>query len=411
MGNRTVRTVTAAAIAVLAAGVVLAVLRDDGAPTITAAGGDGGAGAAGAWVRLPDPPLRPRTDASVAWTGREVIVVGGWDFLCPPGADCAPSVPPTRFDDGAAYDPATRTWRSIADAPTPLLRADTAVVDGDLFVLVDCSPDANAAGALPGRCPGLEPGAVLLRYDPGGDRWATLPGPPSTRSRDLTAVGSSLVVHATTDERGESPDLRFDVAEGTWSELPEDPLPAAFDRSVVPWADGGELLLFGAPLGTEPPDERPVLGARLDLSSLEWTALPPAPSRGFRAWGVDDRVVLEPHFGGSGGILDPATGTWSATPAAPGSFDPNGVAGAIGDHGAVYGGANGWVLDVSAHGWLEVPPVDDRTHQSEPGVVAVGRDLFVYGGERWTTQDGELLGDAWLWRAPAPTSADGPPAT
>ncbi len=42
------------------------------------------------WNQLPDSPLSPRTDSVVAWTGSEVIVAGGWEFLCPrtPTASC-----------------------------------------------------------------------------------------------------------------------------------------------------------------------------------------------------------------------------------------------------------------------------------------------------------------------------------
>ena len=54
-------------------------------------------------------------------------------------------------------------------------------------------------------------------------------------------------------------------------------------------------------------------------------------------------------------------------------------------------------LDLPRHG-LEIPPLDGR---SSSGLTAVGRDLFVVGGERWeSSDDGELLGEAWLWRAP-----------
>ncbi len=36
--------------------------------------------------------------------------------------------------------------------------------------------------------------------------------------------------------------------------------------------------------------------------------------------------------------------------------------------------------------------------------TALGRDLFVFGGQRWTGDglgdSGQLVGDAWLWAAP-----------
>jgi len=34
-------------------------------------------------------------------------------------------------------------------------------------------------------------------------------------------------------------------------------------------------------------------------------------------------------------------------------------------------------------------------------IATAGRDLVVYGGERWTgPADGHLLGDAWWWTPP-----------
>src|SRR5688572_32281859 len=36
----------------------------------------------GGWEQLPDPPLSPRDGATAVWTGQEVVVVGGWEYLC-----------------------------------------------------------------------------------------------------------------------------------------------------------------------------------------------------------------------------------------------------------------------------------------------------------------------------------------
>jgi hypothetical protein len=70
----------------------------------------------GAWEQLPAPPLSGRVSALVAAVGDEIVVAGGWSWLCPPGADCvAPSTPP--YVDGAAYDVSSGQWRAIADAP------------------------------------------------------------------------------------------------------------------------------------------------------------------------------------------------------------------------------------------------------------------------------------------------------
>lgn len=361
------------------------------------------------WTQLPDPPLSPRTGASAAWTGQEVIVAGGWDFLCGPAADCGPPEEPP-FTDGAAYEPTAGTWRSIADAPVAFHDTRPAVVGGQVFYLVDCTvPGFAPSDVSPSnqRCPGTDDSVVLLRYDPVGDAWTQFPGLEDGRFYELETVGSSLVAYSTSDEGDELPDWRFDVATETWSELPDDPLPPVFDRSIVA-ADGGDtVLLFGAPIGSEAePAEESNVAARLDLTTMTWSELPASPSRGYRAWGVDGQAVLEPHFGGTGGLFDPETNTWTPLPSPTAeSLDTNTVAGTLGRDGAVYAAAAGWLFDAESERWLEVEPLDDSGNSWTTTVAAVDRDLFIYGGESWTSSEGELLGEAWLWRAPAPGGA------
>lgn len=411
------RILVGAAAVCLLVGVVAVLLtsRDDERSTVDAGvvgDGDDAEGSASGWTRLPDPPLSPRVGASAAWTGEEVIVVGGWEFLCPPGADC---VGPTEapFTDGAAFDPSTRTWRPITDAPAAFEGDHPAVTGGSVFFLVECDVSFLGTEEDPAedRCPSTEEPTVLLRYDPESDAWASLSGPPGDQTYDIAAVGDSIIAFASTEERGEQHEWHFDLESAVWTEIPDEPLPLMYDRSIVPADGGGTALLFGADAGSEPtsePAHQANLAARLDLETMSWTELPSSPSRGYRAWGVDDVVVLEPHFGGSGGLFDPASGTWSALAATSGgSFDSTHMAGAVGRNGAMYVDASGWVFDVDRSDWIQIEPIDDRSVFPHSGVTAVGRDLFSFGGERWSSPDGELLGDAWLWRPDATNSQAG----
>lgn len=384
---------------------------DDGTSTMDAAGADT---RSSGWTRLPDPPLSPRVGASAAWTGQEIVVVGGWEFLCPPGADCAgPTEAP--FTDGAAFDPSTETWRQIADAPAAFHGERAAVAAGSIFVLVECESGYTGIDGEPAedRCPQSDQPGLLLEYDPSADTWAQLPGPPSDQQHAIEAVGDSIIAFASSEERGEQQEWRFDLTTATWTELPDDPLPLMYDRSIVSTDGGRSALLFGANAETGPssePSEEVNLAARLELDTMTWKGLPPSPSRGYRAWGVDDAVVLEPHFGGSGGLFEPASSTWSAlTSAEPASFDSNQVAGTLGQHDAVYVEASGWVFDAEQDRWIEIEPVDDRGLFPQSSVTAVGRDLFISGGDIWASSGGELLGDAWMWVAPRETV--GTPAT
>ena len=62
-------------------------------------------GAAG-WARLPRAPIAPRSEYAAVWTGKKMIVWGGYSGN-------------TQYGDGAAYDPATRTWTKLAAGPSP----------------------------------------------------------------------------------------------------------------------------------------------------------------------------------------------------------------------------------------------------------------------------------------------------
>jgi N-acetylneuraminic acid mutarotase len=63
------------------------------------------------WRRLAASPVTLRTVASYGWSGRELIVYGGYG---PPTAEDAPLAIEKR---GAAYDPAADTWRPLATSP------------------------------------------------------------------------------------------------------------------------------------------------------------------------------------------------------------------------------------------------------------------------------------------------------
>ena len=59
--------------------------------------------ASAGWTRLPSAPIAPRSEYVAVWTGKKMIVWGGYSN-------------PT-YGDGAAYAPATRTWTKIAAGP------------------------------------------------------------------------------------------------------------------------------------------------------------------------------------------------------------------------------------------------------------------------------------------------------
>ena len=75
------------------------------------------------------------------------------------------------------------------------------------------------------------------------------------------------------------------------------------------------------------------------------------------------------------------------------------MAGVLGDGAAVYEYDAGWVRDTRTDDWLQVParPGDG----DDESLTAVGDALFVFGGQRWDEDHGELLSETWVWRPPA----------
>ncbi len=130
------------------------------------------------WRPLLEAPIAGRIGAGVVWTGREMLVWGG----LPRPAD--PDALMERVGDGAAYDPATRSWRTLAPPPPGVLGIadEGAVWTGDEAVFwTGNMPDGPASGAV---------------YNPGNDTWRPLPDGPLTIREGYTSVwtGSEMVI-------------------------------------------------------------------------------------------------------------------------------------------------------------------------------------------------------------------------
>ena len=130
----------------------------------------------GRWRSIATSPLTARGRHLMVWTGSEVLVVGGSsdpECLNAGGNGCFdPDSAAPGVREGAAYDPATDSWRRIANAPVPLGVYDaSAWVDGVALFATQFSQR-------------------LLTYDPDSDRW-TEQRPPT---RLFTAAGSSAAL-------------------------------------------------------------------------------------------------------------------------------------------------------------------------------------------------------------------------
>lgn len=361
----------------------------------------------GPWQRLEDPPLTPRSGATIAWTGEEILVIGGSTFTCPSGADCAgPTEPPLR--DGAALQPTTGDWRSIAQAPVPIsANLETENLDGNVYILVPASND-----------PG--PGADLLRYQPSTDTWNAYEVPTNDHPSGLVATDTSVVVYTGSDEQKEAQDLSFTPATGTWTELPDDPLGPSFDR-LYAWTSHG-LHLFAKDITPSPGGESgPSLKNAAVLVDGTWRELPTGDTLGFWSVITDGDRIIDPTLGCAdggevnnygrciplGAVLDTTTGTWAELPDAP---DRNAKhvssSGAFTADEVLLTSTGHPILDLTTNRWLSMPRIDDGDEGGnvERTVTGAGPYGFAFGSVRHDPDDygAELLGDAWLWTPPAP---------
>lgn len=177
----------------------------------------------GGWAVIGKSPLDERHGSVGVWTGSEVLVVGGsTDHPCPPHADCALESPSTFRADGAAYDPAAGSWRSIAPAPRAIF-GGLAAWTGHEMVVVS--------------------GSHTFAYAPDVDRWRQLDPRPEGHFNQVLAVDGDLLLGSYDQRpRGEARDWMLDVKEGSWRPLPRDPFGESYDRSFA-W-DGERLWLL-----------------------------------------------------------------------------------------------------------------------------------------------------------------------
>ncbi|MDQ1515795.1 MAG: hypothetical protein QOE80_1625 [Actinomycetota bacterium] len=148
-------------------------------PPTTATFADGAAydPATRRWRTLPVAPIGARTGHQAVWTGREMIVWGGYSRCCP--IDSVIHDPAA-----AAYDPATDRWRRIADVPPPW--------SGD---------DGTAATVVDDDRPLIWRHSHLAAYDPATDRWGEASGgPPPPAPVPAPAPGNPALPSATTGD-------------------------------------------------------------------------------------------------------------------------------------------------------------------------------------------------------------------
>ncbi|MEM9656003.1 MAG: kelch repeat-containing protein [Actinomycetota bacterium] len=245
-----------------------------------------------------------RANSAMTWTGEEVLVVGGSNG---PGIE----------QIGAAYNPTSDTWRTLADPPGQVDAWENsiggeAVWTGDEMILWRSG----------------------LAYNPETDSWRTIADPPlSPRARPAVVwTGSHLLVWGGCHTDGANCDetntglLRdgalYDPVSDLWTLIPMSPLTPAV-HMVAGWTETTAIIVV-----TDPGNDTGELAATFDPDTLEWTTIQPPPLSARRfaaaAWTGDQFIVWGGGDGRSdsgtadGAAFDPLTGQWSVLPEGPG---------------------------------------------------------------------------------------------
>ncbi len=346
------------------------------------------------WERLPAPLLTPRLGAIAVALDEKFLVVGGDDGPpCPPNADCAPSTSEPRRD-GATYDPATRLWENVAQAPVGLLNQYPHVVAGEaLYILTEDD---------------------LLCYDSDADTWSEHPVPDSDH-RDVQLVSIADRPAAVSGERsadGQGDEI-YDPETETWADLPADPLGPSFDRTYTDTSAGAVLTAKESVPNPGSAEPTLVRAALLSEDLTTWKRLPDSDLIGGYRWAWTGERMVDPTLGEAdggqvgnwgrsvpfGGRFDPATETWGRLPAAPEGYSRTGWK--VEALGGPVSAAGGWFYDDRSGRWSKLLRPDGAPEYAGPAAW-VGDTLFVLGGQSEGSGTASLSGWAWALRvAPA----------
>jgi len=283
--------------------------------------GDGAAfnPATGRWRSIAPAPIAGRSGHSAVWTGSEMIVWGGMVDAGCGAADAG----------GAAYDADTDSWRVITTPAVGARSGHSALWTGSRMIVVGGSPSGGTRVDGSNLCnPPLRPAEPLLAsaYDPTNDSWSVLAPPPwgsDVLVADAVWDGQEVLIWGGQNvgaDQGASPWLgagfSYDPGEDQWSQLPAAPLTAR-DRFVAAWT-GSELLVIG---GQDETGNRSDAAA-YDPTSRRWRSLAEAPAAWALAtavWTGDELVMVGGCCAMSTNAMsyDPFADVWTPLPALP----------------------------------------------------------------------------------------------
>jgi hypothetical protein len=243
-------------------------------------------------TELPPPPVARRFAVNV-WTGRALIVWGGNEG----------SGDPPHADDGYAFDVETRRWSSLAPSPLQGRSWSAGVWTGEEVVIW---------GGATGSDPTTRPFGDGAAYDPASGSWRRITPAPVAANSPLFSVwtGRELVVWGSYRTDGSGTGAAYDPVTDTWRTVPDPPI--LLNDGTATWT-GTEMVVVGAQLqsGNHSPTET-AIGAAYDPMADTWRSLPAAPlspqSNGV-AWNGTEVIGVD--YDRASAVYSPITDQWS----------------------------------------------------------------------------------------------------
>jgi hypothetical protein len=255
--------------------------------------------APGATEVLPQSPLQGRTDPMAVWTGTRMIIWGG--------SAPKPITGETPFADGASYNPITRQWTRLPDAPISARSNAAAVWTGTEMIIWGGSNNGTS----------LTDGAA---YNPATNTWRTIPSVDLAATIRPTTLwtGSEMIVLE--GFNGSPRGAALNPTTNTWRTIATPPGRSTPPYPQAVWTGTEAVVTLNA--GS---DDSPIIAA-YNPALDQWDTITTDVASGqtpFLLWTGTD-VLAFAMTDSSGGAWNPATRTWR-TVARPGNVSTNGA--------------------------------------------------------------------------------------
>lgn len=222
------------------------------------------------WSELPPPP-EIHNGASLVWAGRELLYWGGEPEVA---SDREPATPA-----GFAFDPVTRKWRLLPEAPGPARYGPDGVWTGTEVLFF--------GGAKPGALEGVA-------FDPATETWRVISGLPDVHDAAAYVWTGSRLIAWGGGERGKDSartGAAYDPETDRWTRIADSPI--GLNAASAVWT-GKLVLVFGSLLDNgNHAATRTSVGAIYEPEEDRWQEMPPSqlsPQATSAGW-VGNRLV------------------------------------------------------------------------------------------------------------------------